>query len=203
MEVGKAKELQNRLKEIKRHAELISDGLSSFDPKAGSAEVIKAQANLARSALDEPVCKTCNNTHEVISGEPYGHRIPCPKCQEPPASEFTKGLRQNVREFPDFPEHLRDLFERDILEACDLLDAQQQRIEELKKEEEHLLEIGEKHSKLREKHYNNWLNACEQLVKRDDAIKYAVVNQKAHDKDLFRKELKRILGDDEFERIIK
>ena len=49
---------------------------------------------------------------------------PCPACKEqPPASKLTKGLRQNVREFPDFPGHLWDLFERDILKVCDRLDA--------------------------------------------------------------------------------
>ncbi|KKL78871.1 hypothetical protein LCGC14_2020510 [marine sediment metagenome] len=38
-------------------------------------------------------------------------------------SNFTDGLRKNIREFPDFPEHLRDLFEADILRACESLEA--------------------------------------------------------------------------------
>lgn len=37
-------------------------------------------------------------------------------------SEFTKALRKNVQEFPNFPEHLQDLFRADIIEACKLID---------------------------------------------------------------------------------
>ncbi len=48
--------------------------------------------------------------------------------EQPPASNFTKGLRRNVQEFPDFPRHLRDLFESDILRVCDRLDAETQRV---------------------------------------------------------------------------
>ncbi|GAI40495.1 unnamed protein product, partial [marine sediment metagenome] len=112
---------------------------------------------------EQPKCETCGGSEQVnedelnVTEEVYdklfpfswvdGIRIfPCPECrkellgcpdcaQQPKAGEFTKGLRQNVREFPDFPEHLRDLFEQDILKACDIIDRQDAQLTAANEEE--------------------------------------------------------------------
>ncbi len=110
------------------------------------------------SSKPEPKCETCRDTKKVDQqfndyGKPHcGRRfleiqtrkIPCPKCQQPEPTEFTKKLRRNVLNFPDFPEHLRDLLKRDIFKACDIIERQAEELKEKAIEQPEPTEITKK-----------------------------------------------------------
>jgi DNA repair exonuclease SbcCD ATPase subunit len=94
--------------------------------------------NKALSLLDEPVCKTCGDSKQIINpeyqpprfldeGESYNVPgfIPCPDCQQPPASEFTETIREQFTDIDLRQRRLPSRFDmqQTILQLCDRLDA--------------------------------------------------------------------------------
>ena len=70
-----------------------------------------------KEAMKQPECKTCGDT-KLTYGDPYGE--PCPDCQQPPASDFTKEIREAYD-----PEGVPITYENvctDINDLCNRLD---------------------------------------------------------------------------------
>ncbi len=115
---------------LQERIDVLSEGKAPEQPPSGKMtkrfnalieelkQIFTVSQAIARNSFD--------STTQPIKSEPDNpdpppdHKYPAP--EQPPSGEFTKGLRQNVREFPDFPVHLRDLFEKDILKACKIID---------------------------------------------------------------------------------
>lgn len=85
MDIEKAKELLEKI----RHYLVIGRD-------EGTGELIAEIDDL----LDEPVCKTCGGkgviTEIIALGEGFGEteEVPCPICQQPPASDIRKKLHE-------------------------------------------------------------------------------------------------------------
>lgn len=171
---------------------------------------------------EKPVCETCEGSkkvptedpvksgdhYEVVTGE-----IPCPTCQQPPASEFVEKNRMRiVRDMAildDERQYNKAVFMvigaealEHLGEACDLLDAQQQQLEELDSKREEAENLSGRRLAIMERFES-------QLAKWDKAIKY--LNKKPDSYETTwdgipwekrQEELKRILGD-QWEEIVK
>ncbi len=171
---------------------------------------------------EQPVCKTCKH-HRGVTSDLYCHkwedackkvtglcRESCsdweqnPACQQPPDSEIIKSVKAIIQEagLSDYENHY-------LNEACSRLDAQQQRIKELK----------DVIAKGFDKAAQRLLKPLEsQLAKRDEAIrflksKYYVLSKKVQEsystypatefEEELVKQLKHILGDKVFRKVIK
>lgn len=189
---------------------MVNEKASSQERK----EELLQRFDQALSALDEPVCEACRDTKEVwdtqeFGGREVGDKIPCPDCQQPPASEFVKSVKEYVRihnfeltaDYPNVVQFLK--------QACTRLTAQQQRIKKMYagdlSPESRLNGYKVVTAKLQERIEE--LKGEKVIIqpKRDEAIRflnsspptYGIVYRERQ------KKLKRILGDEEFEKITK
>ena len=117
------------------------------EPNKAGQQAIVQHLDEALAALQAQPCETCRDSGFIPQNQ--GHNtvvdIPCPDCQQPPAGEFVKELRNRINNPNNYIDHWHQKRDAMSLKACDRLDqqaktivaltqareAQGQRIEEL------------------------------------------------------------------------
>ena len=148
-DIEKAKELREKSQPIIKQGKILYESLRRTEENPTRVEKMFFDAccylDQVLSALDEPVCKTCGDSKYIgplpgsyTKDEP--HAVPCPACQQPPASEFTKSFHKIINlvdPVPNSPITVENKEDKVLADwarkACDLLTAQQQQIKQLEK----------------------------------------------------------------------